>query len=119
MSRRVGQHRFLGIEKLIFSRVDDGCCVEFVDLESQQIDLSRSRPIVSPERSQFRVDLGQPCPRRPQRSEIDRSVFVERGALGCRRQQRLVGVLTVKVDGVGSCLGERGNGGQPTVDVCP
>ena len=99
--------------------VVDAGGVELVDLEPQQIDLAGPGPLVAAERREFGVDLGEPRPCGSQRAEVDAAELVERRSLRRRRQQRLMRVLAVQVDDVGSDLGERGHRGRAPVDVGP
>ena len=86
---------------------------------SEQVDLPCPHTFVAAERGEFGVDLGEPGPRRTERLEVDLTESVERGPLGRRGQQALVGVLTVEVDQAVGRLGERRHRGEATVQVRP
>ncbi len=107
MCRGIGEHGFLLIERLVLVGIDHRGGVELVDLEAQQIDLACPGALVTPQRRQFGVDLGEAGARGAQGSEIDPSELIERRPLRRRREQRLVGVLAVQIDDVRRDLGKR------------
>ena len=99
MRNGVGQHVFLCGQSVVLVGFGDGCCGQLANLEPQQVDLARPRTLIATQRGQRCVDLGQPRPSRSQRFEIRRAEAIERVALRGRRQQALMGVLAVQVDG--------------------
>ena len=70
MSRGVGERVLLGAEPFVLVGALDRRAGQLADLEPQQIDLARPRPLITAERGERRVDLGQPRPSRAQRFEI-------------------------------------------------
>ena len=95
---RSGEEIFPPREFSVLVWVADIGDVELVELKAEQVDLASSRTAIAAQRREGRIDLGEPRPSRPQRSEIDAGEPVERIALCCSSEQALVCVLAVEVD---------------------
>ncbi len=119
MGGRVGECVFLSAEPLVLVGIDDRRAGELADLEAQQIDLAGPRALVASERRERGIDLGESGTCGAQRFEVGGAETVECIALRGRREQALVGVLAVEVDGPRPQLGQRRRRRQATVDVGP
>ena len=119
MGDRVSQHGLLAVERGVLVGARERRRVELVDLVAQKVDLACPRPFVTSECRQLGIDLRDGRPGGAQRLEVDLPVVVERGTLGRRPEQALVGVLAVQVDDPFGDLGERAGGRQPAVDIRP
>ena len=85
-----GQDVVLGCQLVIFLGVGDGCRAQLGGLVPQQVQLARPRLGIAAQGSQCGVDLGEPCPCRPQRRKVGAAVSIERISLLADRQQALV-----------------------------
>ena len=99
MRSGVGQRIFLDCQSFVLVCTRDRRRRQFADLKSQQVYLSRPRTLVAAERRERGIDLRQSGTRGSQWLQIRRAESVECVALRGRRQQTLMRVLTVKVDG--------------------
>ena len=97
-----GQRVLEHLQRRILVRVVDGRGIQLGKLEARQVEFSRPDPLVTAERRQLGVELGDTGPGCAQRSEVDRAKGVEGGTLARRREQVLVGVLAVQVDEIPS-----------------
>ena len=117
MLDRAGEGVLEHLERRLLTRVVDGRGIELGQLEACQVELPRPGPLVTADRRELGIDLGQPRPGRTQWYEVDRAEPVEGTPLARRREQLLVGVLAVEIDEIGRRGGERVDGDRAPVDV--
>ena len=117
----IREHLGFRAEQLVLVGSRDLGVLDLGELIPQQVDLAGARPLVAAESSELGVDaadraarLEQPAARRER--DVARGA-VEQTALFARREQRLVGVLTVEVDELAAPLRELGGRGQAAVHV--
>ena len=93
------------------------CLVDLANLEPEQVDLACSCSLVSAERGEQCVQLGQPFASSLQLGEVHPGKFIQRIALGVHGEERLVVVLPVHVDQALSEFLELTGSRQSTVHV--
>ena len=119
MGGRVGEHTLFPVEVPILVRVADRHRVDLGELVAQEIDFTGPRPLVPTEFGECPFGHPEFIEQRCQRLWIDPAELVECCPLHRRLEQGLMGVLSVEIDEIDPEPGERGDGGEISVDVDP